>query len=164
MEERSIKFRVFTGKSSKEYVKISYDDDVGAYASLYIDKDFSVGKHKVEIISLSKYYDVKNINTYITVNKAKTVVKAPTVKAKYKKSKMFTVKVKNKASSSNVNGIVVKIKVYTGKKSKTFNVKTDKKGVAQINTKKLKRGTYNVKITSGDNRYVISKNARIIIK
>ena len=77
---------------------------------------------------------------------------------------MFTVKVKNKASSSNVNGIVVKIKVYTGKKSKTFNVKTDKKGVAQINTKMLKRGTYNVKITSGDNRYVISKNARIIIK
>lgn len=165
MEERSIRFKVFTGKSSKEYVKISYDDEEdGAYASLYIDKDYSIGKHKVEIVSLSKYYDVENLTTYITVNKAKTVVKAPTVKAKYKKSKKFTVKVKNKASYLNVKGIVVKIKVYTGKKSTTFKVKTDKKGVAQINTKKLKRGTHKVKITSGDKRYVISKKSKIIIK
>jgi len=156
VSERTIKLKVFTGKRAKEYIIITYDDDI-CTAELYITKEFSIGKHKVEITSLSKYYDSKKITVYITVNKAKLTVKAPVLKTKYKKSKKFTVNIKNK------NNIKLKIKVFTGKKSKTFKVRTNKKGIASINTKHLKLGHHKVKITSLNKNYILSKESEIII-
>ena len=44
------------------------------------------------------------------------------------------------------------------------NIKTDKKGVAKINTNKIKRGIHKVKITSKNSNYEISKTSQIIIK
>ena len=164
LEERQLSIKVFTGKASKTYVRTIYDDDYFVGAVLEITRDFGLGKHKVEVTSLSKYYEVKKLTTYLTRNKAKTTVKAPKVTSKYKKSKKFSLTVKNKASGYKVANIKVKIKVYTGKKSKTYIVKTDKKGVASINVKKLKKGTHKVKITSADKNYSISKTSKIIIK
>ena len=164
MEDRKITLKVFTGKTSKEYNITTWDDDYGAYACLWIDKNFTLGKHKVIISSPSRYYDAKSITAYLTINKAKTIVKAPEVTAKYKKAKDFKVTIKNKASYERVGKIKIKIKVYTGKKYKVYKVKTNKKGVATISTKKLKRGTHKVKITSLNKNYSISKTSKIIIR
>lgn len=98
----------------------------------------------------------------LTIKKAKPSVSAPKVTAKYKKSKYFKVTVKlNKKAFKNLK---VKVKVYTGKKYKTYTLKTDKKGIVKINTKKLKKGTHKVVISSGNSNYYISKTSSIKIK
>jgi hypothetical protein len=56
------------------------------------------------------------------------------------------------------------VKVYTGKKYKTYTLKTDKKGVIKFNTKKFKRGTHKVKFTSMNGKYDVSKTAYFKIK
>ena len=58
----------------------------------------------------------------------------------------------------------LKIKVYTGKKYKIYKLKTNKKGVAKLNTKKLKRGSHKVVITSGNSNYKVSAKSTIKIK
>ncbi|WP_407394160.1 DUF3344 domain-containing protein [Methanobrevibacter sp.] len=96
--------------------------------------------------------------------KIKTVVKAPKVTNKFKKSKYFKLKVLKKSNKKPVKKIKVKVRVYTGKKYKTYTVKTNKKGIAKLNTKKLKVGKHKVKIYSGDSRYKISAKSVIKIK
>lgn len=85
--------------------------------------------------------------TTVKVVKAKTVVKAPKITAKFKKSKYFKVTVKSKSTKKPISKIKLKVKVYTGKKYEVYKIKTNKKGVAKLNTKKLSRGSHNVVIS-----------------
>lgn len=96
--------------------------------------------------------------------KVKTIVKAPKIKAKFKKSNYFKVTVKDANTKKALINVKIKIKVFTGKKSKTYNVKTNKKGIAKINTKKLKVGKHKVIVSSGDGKYLISAKSQITIK
>ena len=100
----------------------------------------------------------------IKITKAKTIVSAPKIVAKYKKSKKFKITVKNKVCKKVVSGIKIKVKIYTGKKSKTYNLKTNKKGSVIINTNNLKRGEHKVTIQSIYNKYIISAKSTIKIK
>ncbi len=150
-------------KGKKEYVK-----EFGSKIKIDFSK-YPVGTYKVTFAVSpdgSEDFVWRNIRAVATVKitKAKTIVKAPKVTAKYKKSKYFKVTIKNKASNKAASKIKVKIKVYTGKKYKTYTVKTNSKGVAKINTKKLKRGKHKVVISSGNSNYVISKKSAIRIK
>jgi hypothetical protein len=63
-----------------------------------------------------------------------------------------------------LSNVKIKIKVFTGKKYKTYSVKTNKKGIAKINTKKLKIGNHKVIISSGNKNYSISGKSLIKIK
>ena len=128
----------------------------------------NVGSYKA-VVTCCKYkpYDFEQFTSAksnIKIKKANTIVKAPKVTARFKKSKYFKVTIKNKASGKVVSNIKVKIKVYTGKKYKTYTVKTNKKGLAKLNTKKLKRGKHKVVISSGNKKYIISKKSTIIIR
>ncbi|MCQ2961359.1 MAG: right-handed parallel beta-helix repeat-containing protein [archaeon] len=150
-------------KGKKEYWK-----EFGSNIKIDFSK-YPVGTYKVTFAVSpdgSEDFVWRNIRAVVTVKitKAKTIVKAPKVTAKYKKSKYFKVTIKNKASNKAAAKIKVKIKVYTGKKYKTYTVKTDNKGVAKINTKKLKRGKHKVVISSGNSNYIISKKSSIRIK
>ena len=120
------------------------------------------GTYKVNVVTYMKYSPAKTTST-VKISKAPTIVKAPKVTAKYKKSKYFKVTVKSKATKKVVKNIKVKIKVYTGKKYKTFTVKTNKKGIAKLNTKKLKKGSHKVLISSGNSNYKISAKSTIKI-
>ena len=95
------------------------------------------------------------------VNKVKTTVKAPKITAKLKKSKYFKVTVK--ANKKAVKKVKIKVKVYTGKKYKIYKLKTNKRGVAKLNTKKLKKGSHKVTISSGNKNYKISAKSKITI-
>jgi len=75
--------------------------------------------------------------------KSALIVSAPKVINTYKKG-TFKVTVKDKKTKKPVKGIKLKIKVYTGKKSKIYSVKTNKNGIAKISTKKLSKGTHKV--------------------
>ena len=101
--------------------------------------------------------------SYIKILKAKTVLSAPKVSAKYKKSAYFKVTVKDKNTKKVVSGLKLKLRVYTGKKYKTYNVKTNAKGIASFNTKVLAKGTHKVKILSGNSNYAVSGSSSIKI-
>ena len=94
------------------------------------------------------------------MEKVKTKVVAPKITAKYKKTKYFKITVKQ-LTKEPLNP-KVKVKVKIGKK--TYNLKTDSKGVIKFNTKSLKVGKYAVKITSGDSNVSINGKSAIIIK
>lgn len=100
----------------------------------------------------------------IAVNKWPTIVKAPKVTFKAKKSKYFKVTVKDKKTNKALKNIKIKVKVFTGKKYKTYNIKTNKKGVAKLNTKTITKGTHKVKISSTDKYYKVSAKSTIKIK
>ena len=126
----------------------------------------------VSALKIGEYYPVfssdnqflNNYEVAFSVTKIPTTVKAPKVTFKAKKSKYFKVTVKNKSTKKAVKSVKVKIKVYTGKKYKTYTVKTSKKGVAKLNTKSLKKGTHKVVISSGSSIYKISAKSKIVIK
>ena len=102
--------------------------------------------------------------TSIKINKTSTTVKAPKITGKFKKSKYFKVTIKNKETKKSLSNVKVKIKVFTGKKYKTYTVKTDKKGLTKININKLKTGKHKVIISTGNNNYKISAKSLITIK
>ena len=104
--------------------------------------------------------DVDPITTTVKITKAKTIIKAPKVTAKHKKSKYFKVTVKNKATKKAVKNTYVKIKID----KKTYKIKTTSKGIAKINTKKLKIGKHKVVISSGNSNYIMSAKSTITIK
>ncbi len=56
------------------------------------------------------------------------------------------------------------MKVYTGKKYKTYTVKTNSKGVAKFKTNKLGVGTHKVKISTSNKNYIVNSKSSIVIK
>ena len=122
------------------------------------------GKYRAVIVPDNNYnyFTARQVSFTITVKKLKATVKAPKVKAKFKKSKYF--KVTLKAKGKALKGIKIKVKVFTGKKSKAYTLKTNKKGIAKLNTKKLKRGAHKVKISSTNACYSVSAKSKITIR
>lgn len=156
----SIKFayKVYTNGKSKTYY--SKTDSEGK-TTFKLPESLTAGKHKIEIRIVNT-----NIKRTVTakVAKAKTTVKAAKVANKFKKSQYFRVTVKNKATKKVISNVKVKIKVYTGKKYRTYTVKTSKKGIAKINTKNLKPGKHRVVISSGNANYQINAKSTIAIR
>ena len=138
--------------------KITATTDKNGNAKFSLSK-FALGLNKLQIsVSDSNVNSAKTTST-LKLNKAKTIITAPKLTAKYKKSAYFKVTVKT-ASKKLVKNTKVKVKIG----SKTYNVKTNSKGVAQVNTKSLKIGTHKVSISSGDSRLTMSKKSTIVIK
>ena len=151
-------YKVYTNGKAKTY---SSNTNSNGIATFNLPKTLTAGTHKIEIKLVNT-----NIKKTLTVKiaKAKTTVKAPKVTNKYKKSEYFKVTVKNKATKKAVSNVKVKIKVFTGKKYKTYTVKTNKNGIAKLNTKTLKTGSHIVVISSGNSNYQIFGNSMISIK
>ncbi|WP_298523228.1 right-handed parallel beta-helix repeat-containing protein [uncultured Methanobrevibacter sp.] len=124
----------------------------------YKASNLDVGTYKL----IFNYDDgiLPQLTTTVKITKAKTIIKAPKVTNKYKKSKYFQVTVKNKATKKAVKYTYVKVKID----KKTYKIKTNSKGIAKFNTKKLKTGKHKVTITSGNSNYLMSGKSTIVIK
>lgn len=97
-------------------------------------------------------------------NVINTKVEAPQVACKYKKSNYFKVKVEERYGDDiPVSNAKLKITVTKNSFSKTFDAVTNYNGVAKINTKSLKKGTYNVLIKSADDAYNINSVSKIFV-
>ena len=103
-----------------------------------------------------EYYDDYEYEVYL---------KAPTTKVKHKSNSYFKIKLLN-FYDNPVKYKKITLKVWTGKKTKTYKLTTNWKGIAKFNTKKLKIGTHKVKITfKGENYYKgTSIFSKIIVK
>lgn len=100
-------------------------------------------------------YKLGNIDKLI---KTPTVVKAPKLTTSTNESEVFKVTVKNKKTQKPVKALVLKVKVG----SKLFTIKTDKNGVAQLKTKSLPVGSYDVALYTDNIKYKVS--AKSVIK
>lgn len=130
-------------------------------ATFKVPKTLAAGVYSFNVTLGDDAYYYNDLGVFLNVNKIKTTVSAPKVVSKIKKSKYFKATVKvNKKPLKNIK---VKVKVYTGKKYKVYNLKTNKKGVVKLNTKSLKKGTHKVVISSGNANYKISKTSSIKI-
>ena len=150
-----IKLRIYTGNSLKSYIGKINNDGV----ALIKVQNLSLGYHEVEIFVDGK----KRLTSDITVVKSSTRTYAPDKTIKYKKNTYYKIKVLD-SHNNFVKNTVLKIKVYTGKKYKTYKLTTNSKGVAKLKTGKFALGTHKIVIKSGSKNYKIDKTSRIILK
>lgn len=124
----------------KFYVKT----DSRGYA-YYSGADLKVGKHKVVAKCYSSQVNAKAKKTTWIIKKTKAKMKAKNLKVKKGKSKYFKVKITR--GKRPLHSVRIKIELTKGKKTKAFHKRSDEKGFAKINTKKLPLGKYKVHIT-----------------
>lgn len=152
-----VKIKVATSNGYKTFYATS---DKNGIAKFKVSK-LPIGSHKVSITPVdTKYTSYDKATSTIKITKAKTTVSAPKVVSKHKKSKIFKIKVKNKATGKIVKNLKLKVKI--GKK--TYKLKTNSMGIAKFNVKRLGVGSYKVVIKSGSSKYSVSKNSKIKIK
>jgi len=150
--------------SSNRYY--NYNGQTGLDGKLRISLDtFKPGTYKVVVAKgESKNFTASQKSTSFVVKKAPVKLSPAKLTAKKGATKYFKVTVKNTKTKKVVSsGVKIKIKVYTGKTSKTYTVKTNAKGIAQLNVKSLKVGTHKVVVSSGTS-YVTAKSATSSIK
>lgn len=160
---KNFKFTLKLYKGRKLVKTFNLKTDNKGKASIKVS-GLAPSTYAVKTTFSDKSYYFSDYSNFITVTKIPTTVKAPKVVNKFKKSKYFKITVKHKKTKKTIKGLKLKIKVYTGKKYKIYKLKTNKKGVAKLNTKKLKRGSHKVVITSGNSNYKVSAKSTIKIK
>ncbi len=157
----TLMLKVYTGQTSKKYFITTNDEGV---ASFDLASTLDIGVHDVVVVSTNQNYTVKKAYSTIQVAKAKTIVNAPAVTVKFKKSDYFKVKIKNKATRKPVAKVKIKLRIFTGNKYQTFTVKTSKYGNAVFDTKDLSIGKHKVVIYTIDGRYKIGAKSVIYVK
>ena len=151
--------RCYAANDNGRYVGVSS----GGLVDTVKFKGKTVGGHKLPKVPKMKYMGRHKFGNIDRLFKTPTTVKAPGIKSQFNTDKYFKVKVKNKNTKKVVKRIKIKIKLTSGSGSRVFTVKTDKRGVAKLNTKTLTAGIYNVHIKTADFRYKISGKSRITI-
>ena len=143
----------------------NYNGHTGANGEIRLSLEtLKPGTYKVVVAGAdSKDFTAKEVTSKIVIKKAPAKLTPKKLTAKKGAKKYFKVTVKNKKTKKVIKGVKVKIKVYTGKKAKTFTAKTNAKGIAKILTNKLKVGKHKVVVASAD-KYVTAKKAKSTIK
>lgn len=159
-----LKVKVFTGKKSKIYSLKTTSKGIAKLKT----RSLALGTHKITITTNNKNYKISKttkikIKKTVPKTKEKLSVSAPITHVTHKLSYYYTIKVKN-GYADPVKKLKLKVKVYTGKKAKTYSIKTNSKGVAKLQTKKLSLGTHKVSISTTNKNYKVSKSTKIIVK
>ena len=149
--------------SSSRYYNYKGNTGIDGKINLGLDS-LKPGTYKVVVTSgATKNFALKKVTSKIVVKKAPAKLTPTKLTAKKGVKKYFKVTVKNTKTKKVIKGVKVKIKVYTGKKYKTYTVKTNSKGIANLNVKSLKVGSHKVVVSSA-NKYVVAKAAKSTIK
>ena len=162
VKSAKIKFLVKFEKKSSKTVKTN-SKGIAKIDLKSVNKKISVGQvvyYSFSFANSKKYMATDRLR----LGKIPGVVKASNVTKKYKSSKKYKIKVKNSVTKKPLSKIKVKLKVYTGKKYKTYKVKTNKKGIAYFSVNKLSKGKHKMTIKSGNKNYKFSKIVSIKIK
>ena len=155
------KFKVYDANTKKGlankkvYVRVGDDYKKTLYSN-------SKGIVKVKIKDL-------DAGRHTIVIKAGTVVKKTSIKIKPLKLKVKAKKVtarlgQNKKGNRIKDDVDLKIRIYTGKKYRTFEIETNHRGVAYFKLSRLSRGSHKVVIKSDDDEYIAKKVSKIVIR
>lgn len=156
-----INLKFYTGKKYKIITKKTNASGVVKCSV----STLSIGSHKVIVKLKSTKIKSKSIKTYVKISKAKITISAPKTTNYFNESKKFNITIKNKESKKVMKNIKVNVKVYTGKKYKSYSLKTNKYGVVSFNTKSLSKGTHKVTVNvkSSSKVKAASKNSSVSI-
>lgn len=142
--------KVFTSKT--RYYR--YDGTTAGNGIVQFKINYKPGTYKVVISANDKGYTAKSVTKQIKVTKSP--IKFTPTSLKVKKGKAFKVKVTSTKSKKVISGVKVKVKVYTGKKYKTYTIKTNKKGIASL-TIKQKVGKHKIVLSPGSPKLYSAK-------
>ena len=84
----------------------------------------------------------------IKLAKAPLTITPSKLSTTYDSGKYFQIKVVNTQTKKPVNGIKLKLMVYTGKQYKTVSLTTDSKGIAKYSASKLSIGTHKAVVSN----------------
>lgn len=159
-----LKVKVFTGANSKTYSIKTTSKGIAKLKT----RSLALGTHKITIKNNNKKYKISKTTKIIIRNKVpknaeKLRVSAPAGTVMYKDNHYYEITVKN-SYVAPVKKLVLKVKVYTGKKYNTYSIKTDSKGIAKLQTRNLKLGTHKISITTKNKDYKVSKSSKITVK
>lgn len=140
----------------------NYNGNTSTNGLIQFKIGYKPGTYKVVISGADKKnYNAKAITRYLKVKKHS--LKFKPVSLKVKKGKNFKVKVISKKTKKALSGVKVKIKVYTGKKSKTYTKKSNKKGIASLKIKQ-KVGKHKVVVTVKNTKLYAAKKLKKTLK
>lgn len=163
-----LKLKVYTGSSAQTLYATTNENGTVFLSSLGLSK----GTHKVIVSKADSLFSADSVTSSIVITPKKLNIVG--VSKKLKNGGQLTLKVKNKSTGKYVSGVKLQVKVFTGKKYKTFNLVTKKSKLisnaigALLKTNKFSTGTHKVtvKITSpnykgsGTFKLVIPKSAQ----
>lgn len=167
-------WKATTDKNYKttSYVKVYAANDNGKFVGRstgYLKdniryKNKFISKYKLPVVPNMKSLGTHKFGNIDNLIKTHTTIKAPKVTNQFNLSNYFKITVKNKKTGKALMNVKIKIKVSTGTKTKTYIVKTDNKGIIQLNTKELSVGSHKVVLAPANNKYIISAKSTIVIK
>ena len=106
------------------------------------------------------YSTYRDIN--VTVNKAIAVITASSTSVVLKKATYWKIKLANSKTGKPISGMKLKLKVYTGKKYKTYTVKTNSKGIATFKTSSLAKGKHKMIVTGSHAGYTFNRITKYV--
>ena len=162
---KGIKLNVMVSKGSKS-TTYSLTTNHNGITKLKTKK-LTLGVHKIVISANDKNYDVIkkskiSVEKSVPVEPAKLTAYAPAKTLKYGDDAYFAINVQDNYGNP-AKKIKLNVQVFTGAKSKTYTVKTNYWGVANLNTKSLSLGSHKVIISSANAHYKLWKFSKIFI-
>ncbi|WP_406535072.1 right-handed parallel beta-helix repeat-containing protein [Methanobrevibacter sp.] len=144
--------KVYTGSKYKTAYATTNSKGVASYQT----KGLSKGAHKIVVSAKSASYTFKTFTSSIKVVK-QSPLKFKVTKATGKDGATVSITVKNKKTNKALNGVKVKVLIYTGKKYTVVTLKTKTigkfKGICGYGTNKLSVGTHKVKVMPANIKY-----------
>ena len=147
----------FRGKSYK--VKVSHNF---AKKTIAAPSKYGTFTYSATYGGSSKFTSSSGKNK--VTNNLRIKIKSPSITVKKGSKKKFAVKITNYYTKKGIKGFKVKIRVKVSyNKWKTYTVKTNKKGIAYLSTKRFKPGYHDVIVTSGNKDFKFKTTANIDI-
>ncbi len=159
-----VTLKVYTGSKASTVNLITHTNGIASYQT----KDLAKGTHKVVVSAIHNGYDFSPVTSSIKVIKPKALTFKIQKRSDDKKGSLVSFIVKDKKTGKGVNGVKVKLLIYTGKNYVTINLKTKKvgkyKGAVGYSTNKLSVGKHKVIIMPSTIKYSGSKSTFMKIK
>lgn len=113
-----LKLKVYTGSNFVTKYVTTNDNGIANYKTSGLSK----GTHKIVIMSTDSAYSAKSISSSIVINAKKLYIAGES--NKYKECGQLILGAYDKSTKKLISGVKLQIKIFTGKKSKTFNLVT----------------------------------------
>lgn len=158
----NVNLKVYTGSKYKTHTVKTNSEGIATFAASTLAK----GNHKV-ILSISKTgYSAKSVTSNIKINAKKLYIVGET--NKFKDCTQLILGAYDKEKDKLVSGIKLQIKIYTGKKYKTFNLVTKKSKtlgdiLVLLETNAFSPGKHLVKVKVTTPNYTGSEKDYIVI-
>lgn len=138
-----VKIKVLVTKLSNNKVK-TFEEKTGSNGFAYFYLEGIEGKCNVDFYNAFNNEKITTFNGYIYPNYC--TINSPAVTHVYNTNKYLKIKAVDWETNKPVKNIKFRVLVYTGKKYKSYAVKTNNAGVAKLSTKKIGYGNHKVVI------------------